>query len=121
MTEPVIISGGTTPAPVTISGASTEEITVTTGPPSAPVDITFAGTAGPAGPAGPAGAEGGHYRHTQSVAATVWIIEHNLGYRPAVTITDSAGTLNVGDVRHLDANTVRAEFINAFGGYAECS
>lgn len=61
------------------------------------------------------------YVHTQSVAATVWTVSHNLGKKPAVTIVDTAGTEVVGRVDYLDNNTVRLTFSAAFSGEAYCN
>lgn len=79
------------------------------------------GDTGPEGPQGPAGVASGYYRHVQSSPADQWDIAHNLGYRPAVTVTDTAGTVVYGDVAYVDADNVRVLFLNPFGGYAELS
>ena len=53
--------------------------------------IIQAGPVGPPGPTGPAGGESGSYLHTQVDASSSWVINHNLGYRPNVTV-EEAGT-----------------------------
>jgi hypothetical protein len=79
------------------------------------------GDVGPQGPQGPAGIDSGYYRHHQSAPDTVWDIAHNLGYRPAITLTDTAGTVFYADVSYLDADNARAVFLDPTTGYAECT
>jgi hypothetical protein len=98
---------------------------------------------GPAGPAGPGLAVGGDpgqiavknsstdfdtrwadhvYRHYQTAAATRWTITHNLGFRPSVTVEDSAGSdIIPGEITHVDNNTLQLDFSAAVGGEAYLS
>jgi hypothetical protein len=87
--------------------------------PVGPVGVT--GPVGPAGPQGPPGVDTGYYRHVQDNPAAVWIVQHNLGYRPAVFVEDSAGSVVIGDVLYVDANQLTISFDAAFGGYANLS
>ena len=73
------------------------------------------------GPAGPPGASGSSYSHTQSSAANIWNVVHNLGRYPAVTVVDSSGDEIEGEIKHLDVNTVRLTFSAPFSGFAEFS
>lgn len=82
---------------------------LTPGPPGGP---------GPAGPAGPPGPSGGHYLHTQNTPVTVWTINHGLGFKPNVTVIDSAGTSVEGQVIYVDDNSLQVAFAVAFGGTA---
>lgn len=92
------------------------------GPPGPPgADSTVPGPPGPPGAPGSPGSAPQAYTHDQTVPSAVWTIAHNLGYRPAVTTQDSAGTWVVGDLSHLDANTAVVTFLAAFGGKAYCS
>lgn len=59
-----------------------------------------------------------HYTHNQETASAKWVVKHNLGKNPAVTIVDSAGTEVIGDVIHNDINTVTISFTAAFSGKA---
>ena len=43
-------------------------------------------------------------------------ITHNLGKFPAVTVVDSAGTHVVGDVQHINANSLQITFKTTFTG-----
>lgn len=56
------------------------------------------------------------YVHTQGVVAASWLIEHNLGFFPNVTVIDSGGSTCEGDVAHIDANTLSIQFSGAFTG-----
>lgn len=72
--------------------------------------------AGPSGPAGIAGGDAANYEHTQALAASSWVINHNLGFKPNVTV-EEAGTGQVimcSEIHHsnwqleLQFNTPRA-------------
>lgn len=77
------------------------------------------GPPGPVGPPGPAGSGGDlSYVHNQAVPAAVWTVNHNLGKRPSVTVEDSAGTDVVGEVDHVNANTLTITFTAGFSGTA---
>jgi hypothetical protein len=74
-------------------------------------------------PAGqiPGGAGGsGPFRFIQGVPASTWTVPHNLGYRPVVQVFDGAGSQQIGDIHHTDANNLILTFSNAFSGEAEC-
>lgn len=67
------------------------------------------------------GAGGGAYTHTQSVASASWIVNHNLGYRPAVSALSVGGKLMLGDVVHTSVNQVVIGFDQPLAGLAVCS
>lgn len=79
------------------------------------------GPQGETGPPGPAGVDSGSYRHVQSVPAATWTIQHNLGYRPAVSVEDSAGTVVYGEINYTDENNLTLTFRAPFGGAANLS
>lgn len=99
------------------------------------------GTGGPTGPAGgdltgtypnpqiAAGAITGTdiasgviaYTFVQGTAASVWVIDHPLSFRPNVAVVDSAGRQVEGDVTYTDADTVTLTFTSAFAGTAYLS
>jgi hypothetical protein len=58
------------------------------------------------------------YVHTQTVAASVWTIIHNLGKYPSVSIVDSANDEVIGEVRYTNTNQVVVTFSAAFSGKA---
>ena len=72
---------------------------------------------GPPGPATPGGGDKA-YTHPQGTASDVWVITHNLGKRPSVTVQDSAFDAVDGDVFYNDANTLTITFSAAFSGVA---
>ena len=47
-----------------------------------------------------------------------WVITHNLGHFPSVSVVDSAGTVVVGEINYIDQNTIIASFSGAFSGKA---
>ncbi len=61
--------------------------------------VRVATAAGPQGPAGPPG-DSAPVTHVQSAPAAAWIISHNLGRIPQVTVLNDAGELVLADVAH---------------------
>lgn len=59
-----------------------------------------------------------HFTYTQSLPSATWVIQHNLGKCPDVTVVDSAGTEVIGDCEYNDINTVTITFSGSFGGVA---
>jgi hypothetical protein len=90
------------------------------------VDIGDA-TTGPQGPAGPAGANGapgasgGFFTFTQASPASTWTIAHGLGYRPNISVVDSAGSQVEGNAVWTDINNLTITFSGAFSGVAYLS
>ena len=72
------------------------------------------------GPQGVPGVGGSAYDHIQTAASDVWIINHNLGRRPSITLIDAGGSQIVGEVLHLSANQARAYFAIPISGSARC-
>ncbi len=62
------------------------------------------------------------YTHEQTVAATTWVITHNLHCKPAVTVyIEMDGALQVclpNEVRIISDNEVQIEFTSARTGKA---
>lgn len=59
-----------------------------------------------------------HYRHRQTLASDVWLVEHGLGTWPSVTVCDTADSTVVGDVIYIDANRLEIHFSAPFSGVA---
>jgi hypothetical protein len=59
-----------------------------------------------------------HYTHNQSVAASTWNVNHNLGKYPSVTVTLSNGQVGYGDVTYIDENNLTITFSGANSGKA---
>jgi hypothetical protein len=61
------------------------------------------------------------YIYDQGVAASVWVINHPLAFRPNVSVVDSTGRQVEGDVVYTDNDTVTITFSAAFAGTAYLS
>lgn len=61
------------------------------------------------------------YEHTQGSASTSWAITHNLGFKPNVTVVDSAGNIVEGEISYTNSNTLTVSFASAFSGKAYIS
>ena len=69
----------------------------------------------------PGGAGSTPYVHNQSPAATIWTIQHDLGYFPNVIAFDDTGVEVRGTVNHVDANQVQIAHSTAYAGTAYLS
>ena len=56
--------------------------------------------------------------HNQQVPLDTWVVTHNLGKHPSVTVVDSAQEVVVGEIRYIDENTVELKFVGSFSGKA---
>lgn len=79
------------------------------------------GDQGPQGPKGDAAEAGGTYRHVQSVPMATWMVEHNLGFYPNVTVVDSSKREVMGEVQYINQNSLQLIFSGGFSGEAYCS
>jgi len=111
----MVIGDGSGKTIVEVSTPVVELLTIGIQGPSGPP-----GPAGPTGAQGPPGPSGGGFNHTQSLAAAEWIINHNLGFRPAVEILGVGGNEVEAHVLHMSINQVRVYFTAAFAGSARC-
>lgn len=59
-----------------------------------------------------------NYIHTQSLASSTWVVNHNLNKYPSVDIVDSAGSKVFGNVVYISLNTVNLLFSVPFSGQA---
>lgn len=91
---------------------------VITAPVNVIAEVVQTGRQGPMGPAGPGAIP---YIHDQQVAASVWIVVHNLGKRPHVTIVDTADRKCYGDVHYDSDNQITITLSAAFSGKAYVS
>ena len=84
------------------------------------VTVSQPGTAGLTVNSGVAGASSPHgtYTHNQASPSSTWVITHNLGCRPSVTIVDSGGNAQIGEVLYNSDNQITVTFAAAFGGFA---
>ena len=76
------------------------------------------GQQGDKGERGDPGLAGVSYVHAQATPALEWVIVHNLGRYPSITVVDSAGTTVEGKEDYVSANEIRLQFAAAFAGNA---
>lgn len=58
------------------------------------------------------------YMHTQSTPSSTWIINHNLGFKPAVELFDSGSQEIDADIVHVSDNQVVVSLTKAITGFA---
>ena len=61
------------------------------------------------------------FEFIQDVAATIWDVQHNLGYNPNVRLEDSNGVDIIGSIEHLSTNRLKVTFNQAVAGKAYLS
>lgn len=61
------------------------------------------------------------YEHMQGSASNSWTITHNLGFKPNVTVIDSAGNIVEGEIAYTNSNSLTVSFQSAFSGTAYIS
>lgn len=59
-----------------------------------------------------------HYVHNQMSASSDWLVQHDLGRYPSVSIVDSAGSLVIGEVVYLNTDSLQINFSSGFAGIA---
>lgn len=81
--------------------------------------------AGPIGPPGIQGEGGGvsspSYQHIQLVATTSWVINHNLGFRPNVSVFDDNGANVEATIIHHSINQAEVQLLTPRAGTARLS
>ena len=87
------------------------------------------GTSGPQGAQGPQGEKGDQgdpgptlaYTHTQNTPSAVWVITHNLGIYPNITIEEFGGSILEAELAYDNSNQVTVTFSALVSGYAHVS
>ncbi len=90
-------------------------------PGTAPSIVTLINTGIQGPPGNGTGGGSGYYNHPQPVAAATWIINHNFGYRPNVSVYSVGGLERWAEVLHTSDNQAQVFFDSAAAGYAVCS
>ena len=55
----------------------------------------------------------------QEIPSDTWVIQHNLGRNPSVTVVDSAGAVQIPDEINYDTdNQITVKFLGSFAGKA---
>ena len=62
-----------------------------------------------------------HYEHLQSIAETEWVVNHNLGIRPQVSVFSLGGVTMWAEVVHISLNQVFVYFDSPQTGIVVCS
>lgn len=65
--------------------------------------------------------QGGTYIHNQAVSSSHWVVTHNMGFFPSVSVVDSGGNMVVGDVTYISEDQISIDFSASFGGKAYLS
>jgi hypothetical protein len=73
---------------------------------------------GPPGPPGPASAS---FEFAQDNPLAEWVVNHNLGFRPTVTVFDPGGSAVTAAVLHVSLNQCRVSFALPATGRARCT
>lgn len=90
---------------------------VTVAPAPTSLVVTAPGPQGTPGPTGPAGTPGGsQFLLNQVVPAATWLVQHNLGYFPHITLLDASGDVGFTDVHHTDINAAVLTFASPTTG-----
>lgn len=83
---------------------------------------------GPQGAPGPPGADGqpgtpggSQFLLNQTAPSATWLVQHNLGYLPHITIIDASGEVVLTDIHHTDVNQAVLTFASPTTGKAVCS
>lgn len=63
-------------------------------------------------------AKAGTYSECFEIAADTWVITHNLGRYPSVTVVDDSNKVVVGDIQYNNTNIITITFDKAFVGCA---
>jgi hypothetical protein len=56
--------------------------------------------------------------HTQTVSSSTWSITHNLNKYPSVSVVDSSNEEVIGEVQHINSNSLTVKFSAPFSGKA---
>lgn len=102
--------------PVTFTVRGEQKAVVKIGERKATVRIVQSGSPLPYGGGG---GSDSHMTWTPPSAASTWMIPHNLGFKPQVTVLDGSGNVVYGNVQHLDLNVLTISFTVPFYGTAE--
>lgn len=86
-----------------------------------PGKVTLVRKGGPPGLTGPQG-DGGSYLHVQTAAASVWTVQHNLGFHPNFDVWTEDDNLYLGyAVSYLSNNVSLLTFPSPLAGTAQAS
>ena len=58
------------------------------------------------------------FEHIQDEVSNTWLVVHNLGFKPNVTVQDSAGSIYEGEISYTNSDSLTISFSAAFSGKA---
>ena len=73
------------------------------------------------GAQGVPGSAANSYTHTQTIAATVWTVAHNLNRKPSITVVNNLDQRIEPDVGYVDANVVQVTHGTEITGKVFCN
>ncbi len=82
--------------------------------PPAPVATVLISEQGPPGP------RGEPFFFRQISESMEWMVAHNLGHYPLVSVSDSAGSVLMAQVNNIDTNNLTVRFNLPITGTASC-
>ena len=91
------------------------------------VHVSTPGIQGIQGPSGDKGDKGdpgdgaSTFEHIQAAADSTWTVNHNLGFRPSVTVLSTGGLEMLAEVLHTSLNQALVYFDTPMAGVAVCS
>lgn len=87
------------------------------------VTILQSAVIGPPGPPGPpgGGTGSGTYEHNQASPSALWTINHNLGFRPSITLLTTGGVEFEAEIGHVSENQAVATLTQPLAGMARCN
>lgn len=56
------------------------------------------------------------YTHTQGTPSTEWVVNHNLSFKPSVTVVNNAGEVLIGEVQFTGTQQITVRFTAATSG-----
>jgi hypothetical protein len=59
-----------------------------------------------------------YYKHDQQEPSNEWVVAHNLGKFPSVSVIDTDDSLVIGSVLYLNLNQLKISFTGSFSGKA---
>lgn len=97
-------------------GPAVARVTVPSGP--AVVRVAVPGPRGVQGEQGEPGEAGAGYVHQQPTPAATWVMNHNLGFKPAVALFDAGSQEFDGLITHTSDNQTVATMTAPVAGFA---
>jgi len=82
-----------------------------------PILVTIEDPSGPPGPPGASG-EALSYLHNQVSPLDTWTINHNLGFKPLISIYDVGSVEVMAQVLHVNVNQTMVYFSSPTAGFA---